>query len=170
MSNPASRDSLLGWIQVDVDLKGCDAMGVDPCDSDELKLIGAGVYDFQVNDTVRPPPTKFFWAITKTVANIKFDQASNLLVEHRHGLRIGIRTDLPGSKAFQKPCLYQGAVCALSRVLNSAIRSSESTPCLTITPSSMSKNHGTISMTRSFCCCSASIPLGNSSSNSTEPT
>lgn len=170
MSNPASRDSLLGWIQVDVDLKGCDAMGIDPCDSDELRLIGAWVNDFTVNDTVRPPTTKIFLAIIKTVANIKLEQVSNLLVEHRHGLRIGIRTDLPGSKAFQKPCLYQGAVCALSWVLNSAIRSSESTPCLTITPSSMSKNHGTISMTRSFCCCSASIPLGNSSSNSTEPT
>jgi len=119
--NGSSKITIVGWIQVDVDLKGCDAMGIDPCDSDELELIGTGACDFKVNDTVRPPPTKIFRAIIKTVANIEFEQESNLLVEHPHGFRIGIRTDLPGSKAFRKPCLYQGAGCALSRVLNSAI-------------------------------------------------
>jgi hypothetical protein len=28
--NGSSKITIVGWIQVDVDLKGCDAMGVDP--------------------------------------------------------------------------------------------------------------------------------------------
>lgn len=121
--NGSSKITIVGRIQVDVDLKWCDAMGVDPCDTDELKLIRAGACNFKVNNSVRPPVAQIFWAVAKTVANKKLEQVSNLLVEHPHGLGIGARTNLPCSKAFQKPCLYQGAISPYTATMMAAIQS-----------------------------------------------
>lgn len=69
------------WNQLDVDLKWGDSETSNPSHTKQLEFIGRLLVNFKQNHTIGPPTAEILWSVRDALADIPFEQESNLLLD-----------------------------------------------------------------------------------------